>query len=80
MPSPDRESSGGYPWEATPGKHVLMTRATDKKGETQPDTVPFNELGINCNVMPRFQVEVLYRHRATGGKLDQLDLPAVAVA
>ena len=45
MPSPDRESSGGYPWEATPGKHVLMTRATDKKGETQPDTVPFNELG-----------------------------------
>jgi hypothetical protein len=48
-----------FPWEATPGKHVLMTRATDKKGEAQPDTVPFNELGINCNVMPRFQVEVL---------------------
>ena len=45
--------------EAPPGKHVLMTRATDKKGEAQPDTVPFNELGINCNVMPRFQVEVL---------------------
>ena len=48
-----------FPWEATPGKHVLMTRATDKKGEAQPDTLPFNELGINCNVMPRFQVEVL---------------------
>jgi hypothetical protein len=48
-----------FPWEAAPGKHVLMTRATDKKGEAQPDTVPFNELGINCNVMPRFQVEVL---------------------
>ena len=28
-----------FPWEATPGKHVLMTRATDKKGEAQPDTV-----------------------------------------
>jgi hypothetical protein len=48
-----------FPWEAAPGKHVLITRATDKKGEAQPDTVPFNELGINCNVMPRFQVEVL---------------------
>ena len=49
-----RVSLGG-----APGKHVLMTRATDKKGEAQPDTLPFNELGINCNVIPRFQVEVL---------------------
>ena len=42
-----------------PGKHVLMTRATDKKGKTQPETIPFNELGINCNVMPRFPVQVV---------------------
>lgn len=47
-----------FPWEATPGTHLLMTRATDKRGNTQPDTVPFNELGILCNVVPRFQVQV----------------------
>ncbi len=48
-----------FPWEATPGEHVLMTRATDKQGETQPETIPFNLFGINCNVIPRFQVEVV---------------------
>jgi hypothetical protein len=34
-------------------------RATGKNGEAQPETLPFNELGINGNVIPRFQVEVL---------------------
>jgi hypothetical protein len=48
-----------FPWNATAGTHALMTRATDKKGNTQPKTVPMNELGINCNVMPRFEVRVL---------------------
>jgi DMSO/TMAO reductase YedYZ molybdopterin-dependent catalytic subunit len=48
-----------FPWEATPGEHVLMTRATDKKGAAQPETIPFNELGINCNVIPRFPVQVV---------------------
>jgi sulfane dehydrogenase subunit SoxC len=48
-----------FPWDATPGTHVLMTKATDKKGNTQPATLPLNELGINCNVMPRFEVRVL---------------------
>ena len=48
-----------FPWDAAPGEHVLMTRATDKKGEAQPETIPFNELGINCNVMPRFPVQVV---------------------
>lgn len=48
-----------FPWEATPGPHVLMTRATDTQGNTQPDTVPFNELGILCNAVPRFDVQVI---------------------
>jgi DMSO/TMAO reductase YedYZ molybdopterin-dependent catalytic subunit len=47
-----------FPWDAKPGTHVLMTRATDKRGNTQPDTIPFNEMGILCNVVPKFEVKV----------------------
>jgi sulfane dehydrogenase subunit SoxC len=47
-----------FPWDATPGIHTLMTRATDKKSNTQPDTLPFNELGILCNAIPKFEVQV----------------------
>lgn len=47
-----------FPWEARPGTHVLMTRATDKKGNTQPERIPFNQLGITCNVIPKFEVRV----------------------
>ena len=47
-----------FPWEAKPGNHILMTKATDKKDNTQPETVPFNELGILCNVIPKFEVKV----------------------
>jgi hypothetical protein len=25
---------------------------------TQPERVPFNEMGILCNIMPRFEVRV----------------------
>lgn len=48
-----------FPWDARPGTHVLMTRATDREGSTQPETVPFNELGILCNAIPKFEVEVV---------------------
>lgn len=37
-------------WEATPGEHRLMTRATDRLGNTQPDTIPYNEKGYLFNV------------------------------
>src|SRR5438552_4002316 len=30
-----------FPWDAQPGTHVLLTRATDKKDNTQPERVPF---------------------------------------
>ena len=28
-----------------PGRYELLARATDRDGVTQPDTVPFNQLG-----------------------------------
>ena len=38
-----------FPWDAAPGDHTLTTRATDAAGNTQPDTVPFNEKGYLFN-------------------------------
>ena len=38
-----------FTWDARPGEHVMMTRATDAAGNTQPDTVPFNEKGYLFN-------------------------------
>ena len=36
-------------WDTEPGEHVIMTRATDVEGNTQPDEVPFNEKGYLFN-------------------------------
>lgn len=36
-------------WEAAPGNHTVMTRATDRSGATQPDTVPYNRKGYLFN-------------------------------
>lgn len=38
-----------FVWEASPGEHTLMTRATDTEGNTQPDSVPFNAKGYLFN-------------------------------
>ena len=38
-----------FTWDARPGEHVVMTRATDEAGNTQPDAVPFNEKGYLFN-------------------------------
>ena len=38
-----------FEWEAQPGEHTLTTRATDSRGNTQPDAVPFNEKGYLFN-------------------------------
>ena len=38
-----------FEWDARPGEHTLTTRATDVAGNTQPDTVPFNEKGYLFN-------------------------------
>jgi sulfane dehydrogenase subunit SoxC len=47
-----------FPWDATPGTHVLATRATDGRGDVQPERVPLNQLGILCNAIAKFEVEV----------------------
>ncbi len=36
-------------WDAEPGEHVMISRATDVAGNTQPDEVPFNEKGYLFN-------------------------------
>ncbi len=47
-----------FPWNAPAGTHVLATRATDKQGNVQPETVALNKLGILCNAIAKFRVEV----------------------
>jgi DMSO/TMAO reductase YedYZ molybdopterin-dependent catalytic subunit len=47
-----------FPWDATPGTHVLATRATDGQGNVQPERVPLNQLGILCNAIAKFEIEV----------------------
>jgi DMSO/TMAO reductase YedYZ molybdopterin-dependent catalytic subunit len=38
-----------FDWDATAGEHTIRTLATDAAGNTQPDTVPFNEQGYLYN-------------------------------
>ena len=38
-----------FTWSPGPGDHILMTRATDTAGNTQPDAVPFNKKGYLFN-------------------------------
>ena len=40
-----------FDWEARPGKHTIRVRATDEKGNTQPDEVPFNQQGYLYNAV-----------------------------
>ena len=45
-------------WNATPGSHTIRTRATDDRGNTQPDRVPFNRKGYLLNIPLPHPVEV----------------------
>ena len=38
-----------FEWDAAPGEHAILTRATDAAGNAQPDRVPFNEKGYLFN-------------------------------
>ena len=38
-----------FTWTATPGERVVMTRATDAAGNTQPERTPFNAKGYLFN-------------------------------
>ena len=36
-------------WQGEVGEHAIMTRATDRAGNTQPELTPFNEKGYLFN-------------------------------
>lgn len=47
-----------FEWDARPGDHAIMTRATDEQGTTQPATVPWNAQGYGYNVPVPHPVKV----------------------
>jgi DMSO/TMAO reductase YedYZ molybdopterin-dependent catalytic subunit len=47
-----------FDWDAPAGVHEIRTRATDVQGNTQPDSVPFNEMGYLYNAVVSHPVKV----------------------
>lgn len=47
-----------FEWDATPGAHTLVTRATDAAGHTQPDEPLMNEKGYLLNIPLPHPVQV----------------------
>jgi sulfane dehydrogenase subunit SoxC len=47
-----------YDWTATPGEHLLSSRATDAAGNTQPLDPPWNLKGYANNAVERIAVQV----------------------
>ena len=47
-----------FDWQARPGKHQLRTRATDERGNTQPERVAYNEQGYLYNAVVEHPVVV----------------------
>ena len=47
-----------FQWDATPGDHVLCTRATDETGDTQPLDPEWNVGGYENNAVQRVRVHV----------------------
>lgn len=47
-----------FDWQAEPGTYELRVRATDAKGLTQPDAVPWNPKGYIWNGVDRIEVRV----------------------
>ena len=39
----------GFIWDAQPGEHTIMSKATDAAGNSQPDAIPFNQKGYLFN-------------------------------
>ncbi len=48
-----------FVWEAAAGEHTIMTRATDRAGETHPDSIPFNAKGYLFNQPAPHPIQVL---------------------
>jgi sulfane dehydrogenase subunit SoxC len=47
-----------FEWDARPGDHVILTRASDDKGNTQPASIPWNAQGYGYNVPVPHPVKV----------------------
>ncbi len=47
-----------FDWEPKPGKQTIRVRATDDKGNVQPDKVPFNQQGYLYNAMVDHPIQV----------------------
>lgn len=47
-----------FEWEARPGDHVILTRATDDRGNTQPASIQWNAQGYGYNVPVPHPVKV----------------------
>lgn len=47
-----------FAWDAPPGSHTVRVRATDERGNTQPNAVPFNDRGYLLNIPLPHPVEV----------------------
>jgi DMSO/TMAO reductase YedYZ molybdopterin-dependent catalytic subunit len=47
-----------FMWDARPGDHVIETRGIDMAGNTQPETVPLNILGMANGAIPKFRIRV----------------------
>jgi DMSO/TMAO reductase YedYZ molybdopterin-dependent catalytic subunit len=47
-----------WDWEARAGRHALRARATDSRGNTQPESIPFNEKGYLYGAVAAHPVEV----------------------
>ncbi|MBM3221651.1 MAG: sulfite oxidase [Candidatus Rokubacteria bacterium] len=45
-------------WDARPGEHVILTRAVDDHGNTQPASIPWNAQGYGYNVPVPHPVKV----------------------
>jgi sulfane dehydrogenase subunit SoxC len=47
-----------FEWDARPGDHVIVTRASDDQGNTQPARIPWNAQGYGYNVPVPHPVKV----------------------
>jgi DMSO/TMAO reductase YedYZ molybdopterin-dependent catalytic subunit len=47
-----------FEWDARPGDHVILTRAADDQGNTQPASIPWNAQGYGYNVPVPHPVKV----------------------
>jgi DMSO/TMAO reductase YedYZ molybdopterin-dependent catalytic subunit len=47
-----------FEWDARPGDHAILTRATDDRGNTQPASMPWNAQGYGYNVPVAHPIKV----------------------